>query len=488
MQKEILDKYEAIIGLEVHTQLLTHSKAFSSDINEFGAAPNTHISAITLAHPGTLPVLNQAIIDKAIMLGSALNCTIRKENFFARKNYFYADLPKGYQITQDKTPICTDGHIIFEVKNDKGDTYEKYVGITRIHSEEDAGKSMHDIDPFFTLIDLNRAGVPLLEIVSEPHITTAQEAYQFLTEIRKLVRYLDVCDGNMEEGSLRCDVNISVKLKDNEKWGTKVEVKNMNSMRNVKKAIEYEIDRQINLLEAGSIVQKETRTYDANNNTTLALRSKEDAHDYRYFPEPDLPPVVISQDYIQNIQSRMPLLPKALITKFMNEYGLSKYDALLLAEDKHFAQYYEDIVQHYNNKKVAANWMNGIIKNYLNEKAIDIQQFIIPAIKIAELLQEIEKGTISNTVASSTIFIELLSSPNRNVLEIANDKNVLQNSNEESIQKIINEVLIAMPEKVEEYRAGKKGLIGLFVGEVMKKSGAQADPKVVNQLLNKILN
>ena len=326
MNPEIREKYEVIIGLEVHAQLLTNSKAYSNDVNEFGAVPNTNVSVISLGHPGTLPRMNKETIEYAIRLGIACDSHIARDQYFARKNYFYPDLPKGYQITQDKTPICTGGHIF--IKSEDGT--EKKIGLTRIHMEEDAGKSIHDMDVYDTLVDLNRAGVPLVEIVSEPDIRSSHEAYNYLTEVRKLVRYLDICDGNMEEGSLRCDANVSVNLK-GQPWGTKVEVKNMNSIRNVQRAIEFEIDRQIKAVENGEVISQETRSFDALKGITISMRSKEAANDYRYFPEPDLPPLHIHQADIERVQSSMPPLPRSLFGKYTQTLKLSEYDAYNLS-------------------------------------------------------------------------------------------------------------------------------------------------------------
>ena len=335
----IYDKYEAVIGLEVHAQLSTKSKAYSSDSTEFGVLSNTNVSPISLGHPGTLPMSNKRVIEYAVRLGLACKSNIREVNEYARKNYFYADLPKGYQITQDKTPICNGGYITIK----KDDGTEKQINITRIHMEEDAGKSIHDIDPFDTLIDLNRAGVALLEIVSEPEIKNGDEAYQYLTEVRKLVRYLDICDGNMEEGSLRCDANISVMLKGSKTFGQRNEVKNMNSIRNVQRAIEYEIKRQIDAIENGEVIQHDTRSFDAVAGTTFILRSKEMANDYRYFPEPDLQPVIVSQEYIAKVKSSLPPLPNDLYKKYL-ALGLSAYDAGVLTDSKEIALYFEEII------------------------------------------------------------------------------------------------------------------------------------------------
>ncbi|HAK70669.1 MAG TPA: Asp-tRNA(Asn)/Glu-tRNA(Gln) amidotransferase GatCAB subunit B, partial [Cryomorphaceae bacterium] len=321
----IYDTYEPVIGLEVHVQLSTKSKAYCGDATSYGASPNSQVSPISLGHPGTLPMFNKDVVNYAVKLGIACDCDIRERNQFARKNYFYADLPKGYQITQDTTPICTGGFI--RIKTAKGT--DKNINLTRIHMEEDSGKSIHDIDPFNTLVDLNRAGIPLLEMVSEPEIKDGEEAYSYLSEIRKLVRYLDISDGNMEEGSLRCDLNISVRKKGVEKFGTKVEVKNMNSFRNVQKAIDYEVIRQIDMIESGESIQQQTRTYDAAKNKTIGLRIKEDAHDYRYFPEPDLVPVVIPKSYVNDVRTQMPLLPYELFKKYTQELKLSEYDAFV---------------------------------------------------------------------------------------------------------------------------------------------------------------
>ena len=335
----IKDKYEAVIGLEVHAQLLTTTKAYSSDENIYGAMPNTKTSVVTLGHPGTLPKANKKVIEYAVKLGLAVDAEIREKNEYARKNYFYADLPKGYQITQDKTPICNGG--IIEIKDDDG--RNKKIAITRIHMEEDAGKSIHDLDPFNTLVDLNRAGVPLLEIVSEPDIRSANEAYNYINQVRKLVRYLDICDGNMEEGSLRCDANISVRRKGEKEFGTKVEVKNMNSTRNIKRAIEFEIKRQINLIENGGKIKHETRSFNAANNSTISMRHKEEANDYRYFPEPDLQPIIVTQDYIEKVKATLPPLPKELYQKFTKELHLSDYDANILVDEKEIALYFNTL-------------------------------------------------------------------------------------------------------------------------------------------------
>ena len=476
-------KYEAVIGLEVHAQLLTNTKAYSNDENIYGATPNSKTSVITLGHPGTLPVSNEKVIEYAVKLGIAVDANIRERNEYARKNYFYADLPKGYQITQDKTPICNGGYI--EITDD--DNNIKKINITRIHMEEDAGKSIHDLDPFNSLVDLNRAGVPLLEIVSEPEIRSSNEAYQYLSEVRKLVRYLDICDGNMEEGSLRCDANISVRLKGSEKFGTKVEIKNMNSIRNVKNAIDFEIDRQISLLEKGESIIHETRGFNAVNGKTLSQRHKEEANDYRYFPEPDLQPIIIGQEYIENVKKSLPPLPKELLQKFTNEFKLSSYDAKIIIEDKGMAMYYEKLCKLTENYKAAANFMNGAIKSYLNENAKSIEDFKISPKNIAELIALIDDNKVSNSVATGKIFPLLLSSDS-SPEKIAVENNWIQESDTDTLLSLINEVIEKYPDKVKEYQSGKKGLIGLFIGEVMKLSKGKADPKLTNELIRKKLD
>lgn len=483
MKEEIQSKYEAVIGLEVHAQMLTKSKAYSNDINEYGSQPNTNVSIVSLAHPGTLPMMNKKTIEYAIRLGIAVDATIADNQYFARKNYFYPDLPKGYQITQDKTPICTGGEII--IKDDNG--IEKSVGLTRIHMEEDAGKSIHDVDVFDTLVDLNRAGVPLLEIVSEPDIKTSQEAYNYLTEVRKLVRYLDICDGNMEEGSLRCDANISVMLKGSKVFGTKVEVKNMNSIRNVQRAIEFEIERQIEALENGETIAQETRSFDALKNTTISMRSKEAANDYRYFPEPDLQPIYVGKEQIEVVRTEMPPLPRQLFAKYTTELGLSEYDASILTDTKEVALYFEDVIAHTKNYKMAANWVMGDVKSYINHRGLEIGEFPVAAAQIAKLIQLIEEGKVSNSVASQKIFPELTENPTEEPLKIAERLNVIQDSNEDSIKEYILKVIELNPNEVARYKNGEKQLTGFFMGQLMKVSQGKADPKQANQLMRELL-
>ena len=479
MDKAIRDKYQAIIGLEVHAQLLTESKAYSSDSTEYGVMPNTNLSVITLGHPGTLPRINKRVVEMAVKMGLATNCDITRYNIYARKNYFYPDLPKGYQITQDKTPVCTAGHL--DVKDAEGN--DKRIGITRIHMEEDAGKSMHLAGETETLIDLNRAGMPLIEIVSEPDIRDSEEAYNYLTEIRRLVRYLEICDGNMEEGSLRCDANISVMLKDSPLWGTKVEVKNMNSFRNVQRAIEHEIERQIMVIENGGKIDSETRNFDASTGATTAMRSKETLNDYRYFPEPDLPPLVIEQEWLERIKATMPSLPQELYKRFTEEFGLSEYDAGVLTDAKEIALYYDELCKFTQNYKGAANWVTGPVKSYLNELQLHIKDFPLQPHAIAEIITLVDENKVSHSVAAKKIFPFMLENPGIPAHQVAEEQNLLQESDSDSLKAIVAEVLAANPQKVEEYKAGKKSLVGMFMGEIMKKTKGKADPKVANQLL-----
>jgi aspartyl-tRNA(Asn)/glutamyl-tRNA(Gln) amidotransferase subunit B len=483
MDETTRSKYRAVIGLEVHAQMLTASKAYSSDKNAYGEAPNSLVSPVSLGHPGTLPVMNEKTIDFAIRLGLACGCTIREHQCFARKNYFYPDLPKGYQITQDKTPICTGGSII--IRDESGQ--EKAIGLTRIHMEEDAGKSIHDIDVYDTLIDLNRAGVPLLEIVSEPDLASSTEAYNYLTEVRKLVRYLDICDGNMEEGSLRCDANISVMLSDANTFGTKVEVKNMNSIRNVQRAIEFEINRQIELLESQQTIVQETRAFDALKGITVSLRAKEAANDYRYFPEPDLPPLHITQTKIAEIEQSLPPLPRNLFLKYTRELHLSEYDAYHLTDQKSIALYYEELIKITPHFKAAANWMMGEVKSYLNEQGVDIQQFPIDPNRLAGLIALIAEGTVSHSIAAQRIFPIMLKD-SREAMVIAKEQDLLQTTDHEAVQRFIDDVLASNSKEVERYRGGEKQLIGFFMGQFMKISGGKVDPKTANQLLRSALD
>lgn len=478
------DKYEAVIGLEVHAQMLTKTKAFCGDEVEYGAPANTLVSPISLGHPGTLPVHNTQAVKNAVMLGLACGCQIASHNYYARKNYFYADLPKGYQISQHTTPICEGGQIEVKLK----DGAEKTIRLIRIHMEEDTGKSMHDQDVFDTLIDYNRAGTALVEMVSEPDIRTGEEAYQFLTEVRKLVRYLGICDGNMEEGSMRCDANVSVRLKGNSTFGVKVEVKNMNSIRNVQRAIEHEVKRQIEAIEAGEKIYQETRTFEATKGITIVMRTKEGASDYRYFPEPDLPPLHITPQYIDELKTQMPALPKALFAKYTTQFALSAYDAGVLTENREVAEYFEAVLQFTKNIKSAANWVMVQVKSYLNEQAIDITAFALKPQQIAEIIALIDEGKISSSAATQKVFPALVLSPTQTALHIAEQLNVIQESNSNELQQWIETAIAMYPEKVIEYKGGKVNLLGLFMGEVMKLSKGKADPKITNKLIKDTLD
>lgn len=484
MEKAIRDKYTVVIGLEVHAQLLTKSKMYASDSTAFGNLPNTNVSVITLGHPGTLPKLNKDAVEYAIKMGLACDSKITRENVFDRKNYFYPDLPKGYQITQDKTPICVGGYVT--VKTADGITRD--VRLNRVHMEEDAGKSIHLAEEIDTLVDFNRAGVPLIEIVTEPDIRSSEEAYVFLTEIRKLVRYLDICDGNMEEGSMRCDANISVMLNDAKEYGKKVEVKNMNSIRNVQRAIDHEVRRQIVQLEKGEAIISETRTFDAAKGTTSSMRTKEDLNDYRYFPEPDLSPLIISDEWLEGIKASMPSLPKALFQKFVQEFQLPEYDAQVLTDSKEIALYFEELCEETKNYKAASNWMMGPIKSYLNELALHISQFPVTPKQLGILIKLVESGKVNFSIASQKLCPEMIKSPGKDPLKIAEEMNLIQESNSDTIIPIVEEVLASLPAKVDEYKSGKKGLMGLFMGEVMKRSKGKADPKVASELLKERLD
>jgi aspartyl-tRNA(Asn)/glutamyl-tRNA(Gln) amidotransferase subunit B len=484
MGESTKDKYQPVIGLEVHCQLSTASKIFASDSAEFGSLPNTNVSVITLAHPGTLPKLNKKAVEYAVKMGIACNCEITRYNFFDRKNYFYPDLPKGYQTTQDRTPICKGGHIDIKLKNGT----EKRIQLNRIHMEEDAGKNLHLAEELDTLVDYNRAGVPLIEIVTEPDIRTSEEAFAFLTEIRKLVRYLEVCDGNMEEGSMRCDANISVMLKGAPEYGKKVEVKNMNSIRNVQRAIDREIERQIDEIEEGHIISSETRQFDAGSGNTFSMRTKEELNDYRYFPEPDLQPLKISEEWLAAVKASLPTLPQALYAKFVKEFALPEYDALVLTDAKETALFFEDLCKQTKNYKAASNWVMGPVKAYLNELALHISQFPITVKELASLIALVDSGKVSFMVASQHIFPEMLKGKGKTALSIAEELNLIQNSDGDLLQPVIDEVLSGNPAKVAEYRGGKTGILSMFMGEVMKKTKGKADPKITSELLKKSLD
>lgn len=479
-------KYEIVIGLEVHCQLSTESKIFAPDINKFGSEPNTNISVITLGHPGVLPKLNKKAVEYAIRMGLACGCEITRNNYFDRKNYFYPDLPKGYQVSQDKYPICKGGAVKIRLKDGKG-FREHSLELHHIHLEEDAGKSVHDGSDAFTLLDYNRAGTPLVEIVSEPCMHSAEEAGAYLTEIRKIVRYLDICDGNMEEGSMRADLNISLREFGAKEFGTKVEIKNMNSIKNLQRAVEFEYKRQEKMLDAGETIIQETRMFDADNGHTYSMRVKETMNDYRYFPEPDLAPIRISDLWLNDIKSNMPALPSELLEKFVKEFGILDEHAVVLTDVKEMADYFLETCKLTQNYKAVSNWMTSTIRGYLNENSIEITQFSLKPSQLVDIIALVDSNKISSSAAAQKLFPLMLENPDKSALQLAEANNLIQESNTDTLQSLINEVLVANEAKVKEYRSGKKGLLGMFVGEVMKKSKGSADPKRTNELLMKAL-
>jgi aspartyl-tRNA(Asn)/glutamyl-tRNA(Gln) amidotransferase subunit B len=474
--------YEPVIGLEIHAQLQTDSKIFASDPVRFGQDANTLISPITLGHPGTLPYLNKKAVEFAIKMGFALGCEITRWQNFDRKNYFYPDLPKGYQITQDKMPICMGGSI--QVHLTEG---SKALPFHHIHLEEDAGKSLHEGDNPFSFIDYNRAGTPLIEMVTEPAIHSAEEAYAMVSEVRKLVRYLGICDGNMEEGSLRADVNISLRPKGTSTLGTKVEIKNMNSLRNIQRAIEYECRRQEEALLKGEKLIQETRTFDAHSGKTHSMRVKETMNDYRYFPDPDLAPFEISDAWLADIRAKMPTLPLEQEQKFIEQYSLPVYDAHFLAETREMALYFEEVASHTSAYKAVANWLMGPVKSHLNDKGLAINEFEIGAKQLAEIVELVEKGTITHNLAVHQLFVLCLESPTKNPSQIVSEQGWLNNDASDELPVFVEAALAAFPDKIKEYHQGKKGLLALFIGEVMKRSKGTADPKRVNQLVSEAL-
>jgi aspartyl-tRNA(Asn)/glutamyl-tRNA(Gln) amidotransferase subunit B len=474
------EKYEAVIGLEVHAQLLTNSKAFASVTTEYGSAPNTQITPLCLGHPGTLPVLNENLVRFIIKMGLATGCEIAPVSIFARKNYFYPDLPKGYQISQFETPICAGGAVEIEMEE-----YKKTIGITRIHMEEDAGKSIHDQDPYHTLVDLNRAGTPLIEIVSEPDLRTPEEAYAYLTKIKQIVQYLEICDGNMEEGSLRCDANISIRPRGQKKLGTRTELKNLNSFKNVERALHFEIKRQIELVEEGGEVIQQTLLWDSNNLVTRQMRSKEQAHDYRYFPEPDLPPVVVTKELLLDIESELPELPNVRIARFMSELGLSKEDAVVLTENRYLADYFEHTLTFINKPKPVANIILSEVLRVLNEQNISIGEFSVSAERLAGLVV-LKSDDKINSSAMQTIFNEMVSS-DKSAEILADELNLIQVSDTSFLEPIVENIIAENPDETARYREGKKALIGFFIGKVMQQSQGKANPQMVREMVIKKL-
>jgi aspartyl-tRNA(Asn)/glutamyl-tRNA(Gln) amidotransferase subunit B len=471
-----INDYEIVVGLEVHAQLLTKSKLFCGDSTAFGREPNTQISSISLAHPGTLPKMNKEVIQMAVKLGLACHCQIVQRNYFARKNYFYPDLPKGYQISQHTTPICKNGYVEVVVGKEV-----KKIRLNRIHMEEDAGKSVHEENSDFSNIDYNRAGMPLLEIVTEPDIRSAEEAFAYVTALRKLVRHLEVCDGNMEQGSLRCDVNISVRKKGDEKLGTKVEVKNLNSIRFIKKAIESESKRLIALHRKGEAILQQTRGLNENDFTTYAIRTKEDEDDYRYFPEPDLPPFFITNEMIEAIRLQMPASAEEIKKELLQQYQLTEYDALQLSDDIDLGNYFRAITKETNNYKAGANWTLGSVKNYISANDLSLDEFRVQPIAIAQLINLIDEGKISFGTASQKILPELINDPSLNIETFIEEKGLKLETSDSQIDLLIQTALEKHSQKITEYKKGKKGLISLFVGEVMKLSKGNVDAKLVTE-------
>ncbi len=474
-------EWEAVIGLEVHAQLLTASKAFSGAATRYGAEPNTQACAVDIALPGVLPVFNRQAARMAVKFGLAIDATINHHSVFARKNYFYPDLPKGYQISQYDQPIVTHGRVMIEL-----DDGQKFIGVTRAHLEEDAGKSLHEDFHGMTGIDLNRAGTPLLEIVSEPDMRSAREAVAYLKKLHALVRYLEICDGNMQEGSFRCDANVSVRPKGEKTFGIRAELKNINSFRFVEKAIEYEIERQIDVLEGGGKVVQETRLYDSDTNTTRSMRGKEEAMDYRYFPDPDLPPLVITDAFVEETRGTLPELPDAKRARFMTDYGLSRYDADLLTTSRPMADYYESVVrQSRADPKLAANWVTGQLSACLNRDNTEITESPVTSAMLAVLLRRIGDSTISGKIAKEVF--EAMWNGEGDADSVIEKRGLRQITDAGAIEQAIDEVLARNPKQLEQYRSGQEKLFGYFVGQVMRATSGKANPAQVNELLRKKL-
>lgn len=476
--------YEAIIGLEVHAELLTASKMFCGCSAKFGAPPNQNTCPVCLGLPGALPVLNRRAVEFAIRAGLATNCRIELFSRWARKNYFYPDLPKGYQISQYELPICVGGWLTLDTEEG-----EKRIRLARIHMEEDTGKNIHDAQVDASLVDFNRSGVPLLEIVSEPDMRTPQEASAYLRKLRQILQYLEICDGNMEEGSFRCDANVSVRPRGSEALGTKVEIKNMNSFRHVERAIEFEIGRQVRALREGEPLVQETRLWDPEREVTRSMRTKEYAHDYRYFPEPDLPPVRLNREWIEAIRQSLPELPDARRSRFVQQYGLPAYDAEVLTSRRDLADYFEAVVASGASPKAASNWVMGDILRVVRERELDrhlrIDQWPVAPNFLAQLIQLIESGTISGKIGK-TVFARMLET-NRAPEEIVRTEGLVQITDEGALLSEIQQVLAENPDKVAQYRSGKEKLFGFFVGQVMKRTAGKANPQKVNELLRSLL-
>lgn len=473
-------EFETIIGLEVHAQMLTDTKIFCNCSTKFGGAPNSHTCPVCLGMPGVLPVLNKKVVEYAMMMALATNCTINPSNSFARKNYFYPDLPKGYQISQYAYPLAEHGYVWVETNGT-----QKKIGITRIHMEEDAGKLIHDENNPFSYVDLNRTGVPLIEIVGEPDIRSPEEAAEYLKRLHEILVYLEICDGNMEEGSFRCDANVSIRPMGQKEFGTRTELKNMNSFRNVQRALEYEIKRQQYLVENGQPIIQETRLWDDAQGATNSMRSKEEAHDYRYFPDPDLVKVVVDEDWIAKIRESLPELPVEKRERFIKEYQIPAYDAGVLTADKALALYYEDVVRLCGKSKQASNWVMGDVLRFLNEEKRDIRQCPISAGSLADMINLIEEGTISGKMAKE--IIEDMYKTGKPPQDIIREKGLVQITDEGELTKTITAIIDAHPGQLADYRGGREKLFGFFVGQVMKATQGKANPQLVNNLLKKML-
>ena len=473
-------EYEVIIGLEVHAQVLSESKLFSSSPTKFGAEPNTQVSLVDAAFPGMLPVINKFCVKQAIKTGIGLNAKINNKSIFDRKNYFYADLPQGYQISQYKYPIVGEGSVTLDMPEG-----EKSIGIERLHLEQDAGKSIHDIDPQNTLVDLNRSGVALMEIVSKPDLRSLEEVNAYIKKLRSIMRYLGTCDGNMQEGSLRADVNVSVRKKGETKLGTRCEIKNVNSIKFMQLAIDYEANRQVDILEEGGSIDQETRLFDTKKNETRSMRTKEDAHDYRYFPDPDLLPLELNDEFIENIKKDIPELPDEKKKRFIEKFKLSPYEANILTSDIETSKFFEDVSKN-SDVKLATNWITGELFALLNDKNIEITESPISSKNLAKLINLIKDGTISGKIAK-TVF-EIMADGNKDPEKIVEEKGLKQQSDPKELEKIIDKVILDNPKNVGAYKSGKDKLFGFFVGQVMKKSNGKANPQLVNEILKKKLN
>ena len=473
------ESYEVVIGLEVHAQVTSNSKLFSSSSTKFGAEPNTQVSLVDAAFPGMLPVINEFCIKQAVKTGVGLKAKINKRSIFDRKNYFYADLPQGYQISQYKDPIVGEGSVILDLP-----LGEKTIGIERLHLEQDAGKSIHDIDPQNTLVDLNRSGVALMEIVSKPDLRSPDEVNAYIKKLRSIMRYLGTCDGNMQEGSLRADVNVSVRKKGEKELGTRCEIKNVNSIKFMQMAIEYEANRQVDVIEEGGSIDQETRLFDTKKNETRSMRSKEDAHDYRYFPDPDLLPLEITDDFINNIKKSIPELPDEKKKRFIEKFNLSAYEANILVSDIETSKYFEEVIKN-SDVKISTNWITGELFALLNDKNLEISKSPISAKNLSKLINLIKDGTISGKIAKSVF--EIMATGDKNPVDIVEEKGLKQQSDPKELEKLIDKVINENPDKVKEYKSGKEKLFGFFVGQAMKASGGKANPQLINDILKKKL-